>query len=300
MHNNIQHSGVIYQITCDMKRRKKRSGQEVIAAGGRYDKMLSSFREVLERTNLPGKEVKQYGVGISISLDKLVCASSEMISEEFFRSRKFVIDIAVCCVDGEPRRRKELADILRELWSLGIKAASLDFNTSEEILDYCRENNINQVILLKSGEKGHLRIETWERERYQERKISICDYLADQFQRQNENLAPITLNRSESKLSANMEVNVSNTPHNVNINFVLTDRDKLSGSGRRSYKNSIAAQMSSYLQRISPKVPIEVFAVYLEMIVVRTITNFIQFDEDEQNFQKSVQAVIEKYVLLFL
>jgi hypothetical protein len=105
----------------------------------------------------------------------------------------------------------------------------------------------------------------------------------------------ITLNRSESKLSTNTDMMVSsNTPINVNINFVLSNRDKMSGSGRRSYKNTILAQMSSYMQRISHKVPIEVFAVFLEMTVVRTITNFLEIDENEQDFQKSILIIIDK------
>ncbi|KAJ8673725.1 hypothetical protein QAD02_004987, partial [Eretmocerus hayati] len=295
VHNIQQYSGIIYQITCEIKRRRRRGGQDVIAAGGRYDKMLSSFRQILERTGMASKEMKQYGVGISISLDKLVCAASES-SEDLCHDDSFGIDVAVCCVDGLPRREKELADVLRELWSLGLRITSLDISNFEEILEYCRENHINHVVVLKSGEKGSLRIESWERDRFQERKISIQD-VVEYFQRQTESVTPIALNRSESKLSANLaDLSISSsTPVNVNINFVHTDKDKLSGSARRSYKNSMLAQMSSYLQRISPKVPIEVFAVFLDMTVVRTITNFMEIDEDDQDFQKSVQLVIEKH-----
>lgn len=110
---------------------------------------------------------------------------------------------------------------------------------------------------------------------------------------------PVTLNRSESKLSANVDLDVtSNTRVNVNINFVLSDRDKISGSSRRSYKNAMLAQMSSYMQRVSPKIPIEVFAVFLSMSVVRSIIA-VDFDEDEQGFQKSVQSVIDECVLFY-
>lgn len=107
----------------------------------------------------------------------------------------------------------------------------------------------------------------------------------------------MTLNRSESKLSANIDSNVAfNNPINVNINFVLMerDKDKFSANSRRSSKNSILSQMSSFLQRISHKVPIEVFAVTLEISVIRSITNYLEVDEDDQNFQKSVQVVVEK------
>ncbi|KAI4482571.1 hypothetical protein M0804_008424 [Polistes exclamans] len=284
-----QYSGVIYQITCELKHRRK-GGQDVIAAGGRYDKMLMSFRQILERTEMTNKETKQYGVGISISLDKLVCAVEEM-SESICRENKFGIDVAVYC-DGSPRREKEMADVLRELWSIGIRTTILDTNTVEEVLEYCQEHSISQIILLKNNEKGYLRVQTWEKDRFQERKIGIQE-IADFLQRQTENPLPI-LNRSESKASAT-DVTTSNNPTNANINFIISERDKLSGSAKRSFKNTILAQMSFYLQRISHKVPIEIFAVFLDMTVIRTITSFLEIDEEEQDFQKSIQIVIDKH-----
>lgn len=291
VHNTQQHSGVTYQISCESKRRRRRGGQEVIAAGGRYDNMLMSFRQVLERTGLASKEVKQYGAGISVSLDKLVGAVEEGTKENF--EGKFGIDVAVCCVDGSPKREGEMADVLRELWTLGLRVTSLDLSTTEEVSDYCRENSITHVVMLKCGEKGSLRVQSWERDRFQERRINISE-LVDYLQRQTENSLPI-LNRSESKVSASTEPPLSsNTPVNVNINFVLSERDKISGSGRRSFKNTMLAQMTSCLQRISYKVPIEVFAVFLEMTVVRTMVSLLEIDEKEPEFQKSIQLVIDK------
>ena len=41
------------------------------------------------------------------------------------------------------------------------------------------------------------------------------------------------------------------------------------------------------------KVPVEVFAVCLEMAVIRSIFNFIEFDEEENTFKKSIQVVID-------
>lgn len=130
--------------------------------------MLASFRQVHERTGMASKESKQFGVGISLSLDKLVCAASEQ-SDELYRDN---LDVAVYCVDGEPGR-VEFADVMRELWSLGLRVRFLEFGTSEETLEYCRENGINHAVMMKRGEKGSLRIKTWERDRFQERKISV-------------------------------------------------------------------------------------------------------------------------------
>lgn len=284
---------MIYQITCELKY-KRRNGQDVIAAGGRYDKMLMSFRKVLERTGMASKETKQYGAGISISLDKLVSAVGE-VCENLGADNKSGIDVAVYCEgnqESEGRREKEMINILREIWSLGLNVTILDLCRMEEILEYCQENSINQIVLLRNGEKGSLRVHTWERDRFQERKINMQD-IADYLQRQTE--IPLSvLNRSESKVSANDVLVTPSNPINVNISFILSEKDKLSGSGRRSFKNTILAQMTFYLQRISHKIPIEIFAVFLEMSVIRTITSFLEIDEEEQVFQRSIQIIIDK------
>lgn len=292
VHNIQQHSGVIYQITCELKRRRRRGGQDVIAAGGRYDKMLTSFRQFLERTGMASKEVKQFGVGISISLDKLVCAVRENC-ENICAENKFGVDVAVCCIGGLPRREKEKAEVLRELWSQGWKVTSLGLHFNEEICEYCRENSINYIVLLKDGESGTLRVQSWEKDRYQERKINIQD-LTESLQRQIDNPLPV-LSRSESKVSATNEMPVSsNSPINVNISFVLSEKDKLSASSRRSVKNNILAQMTPVSQRISYKIPIEVFAVFLDTTVLKSMISCLEIDENEIEFQKSIQLIIEK------
>ncbi|XP_043791915.1 eIF-2-alpha kinase GCN2 isoform X2 [Apis laboriosa] len=288
VHNVNQHSGIIYQITCEVKWRKKKGGEEVIAAGGRYDKMLSSFKKILERTGMASKEIKQYGAGISISLEKLVSAVSET-SESV--ECKYGIDVAISCMDNH-HRGKEMINLLKELWNLGLKVTILDLISLEEILEYCRENSINHVIFLKSGEKGSVRIQSWERDRFQEKKMSNQE-IGEFFQRLD-NSIPI-LNRSESKTATNDNFLSNNNPVNININFILSERDKLSGSSRRSLKNSMIAQMSTYFQRISHKIPIEIFAVFLEMSVVRIIISFLEIDEEDQNFLKSIQVIIDKH-----
>lgn len=287
MHNINQHSGIIYQITYEVKRRKKKGGEEVIAAGGRYDKMLSSFKKILERTGMASKEIKQYGAGISISLEKLVSAVSE--TSESLECR-YGIDVAISCM-GNHHREKEMIDLLKELWSLGLKVTILDLVSLEEILEYCRENSISHVILLKPGEKGNIRIQSWERDRYQEKRMSNQE-VGEFFQRLD-NSIPV-LNRSESKTVTNDCFLSNNNPVNVNINFILSERDKLSGSSRRSLKNSMVAQMSTYFQRISHKIPIEIFALFLEMSVIRTIISFLEIDEEDQDFLKSIQIIIDK------
>lgn len=287
VHNINQHSGIIYQITCQIKRHRKKYGEEVIAAGGRYDKMLSSFKKILERTGMTSKEIKQHGAGISISLEKLVSAVSET-SESV--ETKGGIDIAISCL-GNAHREKEMIDLLRELWNLGLKVTILDLSSLEEILEHCQEHSIHQVIILRAGEKGSVRIQIWERDRFQEKRITSQEVV--EFFQKLDNSVPI-LNRSESKTSTNDNFLGNHNLVNININFILSERDKLSASSRRSLKNSMLAQMSTYFQRISHKVPIEIFAIFLDMCVIRTMISFLEIDEEGQDFLNSIQIIIHK------
>ena len=209
---------------------------------------------------MASKELNQYGVGISISLDKLISVVDELAQNcEVRVESKFAVDIVVCCVGDNSKREMELAEVLRELWTLDYRVTVLNLPTVEEILDYCLENAVDYAVMLKSGEKGILIVQTWDKDRFQERKINIHE-LTDYLQKQMEFSTP-SLNRSESKTNSNNEFS-SSIPANVNINFVLSERDKISGSGRRSYKNSMLTQMSSYLQRISHKVQVQCIAYY--------------------------------------
>ena len=292
VHNTHQHSGVIYQITCESERRRRRGVQEVLAAGGRYDKMLASFRQGVEPTTPNKQDGKHYGAGISISLDKVISAFNYETSDQS-PDGKFGIDVAVCCIDGVSKCEEEIAGVLRDLWALGLRVTSLELSTNKDVYEYCHENLIPHIIILKSSEKESLRVFSWERDRFQERNIN-CSELMEYMQRQTDIALP-ALNRSDSKISTNIDASVSsNNPVNVNINFVLSERDKISGSGRRSFKNTMLAQMNSCLQRISSKVPIEIFAVFLEMSVLQTIAISLEIDKKAQDFEKSIILIIEK------
>ncbi|XP_023245579.1 eIF-2-alpha kinase GCN2 [Copidosoma floridanum] len=288
--NIEQYSGIFFQITYENKKRKRIS-QDVIAAGGRYDKILSSFRQFLQRTGIMN-HAEQFGVGISISLDKLVLAIGEL-SNEFIHENKVAIDVGVCCVDGEPQRnKKELGDIFRELWALNLKVDLIEFTVFEEIMEYCQENNINHVVMLKNGERGSLRILTWERDRFQERKINTKE-LSDYF-RQTENTTTAILNRSDSKPNPNNDSSVSSNPSSekIAINFILTDKEKLSAGSKRNYKNAMLAQMSPFFDWCGYKNPFELFGVSLDMSVIRLFSSYLELNEDEQDFQKSLQELI--------
>lgn len=305
--NVQQYSGVIYQISCEStkKHKRTRAGRDVVAAGGRYNKLLKSFSNAAAVTaNL---QSKRNGVGVSISLDKLIYAIEKSAQEvDEFSSADVVTPMSVLscrppvdsdvivCEETCSTRRKEYVNVLKELWALNLQINCSQFSNINETLEYCAENRIKYVIILKNDESGTVKVYCKVKDNYQERKMNIQE-LADYMQRQVENLQPPSLHRSESKSSTNNEVIfVPNVPLNANVNFFLPDQDKLSGSSRRSLKNSILQQMETTLQRVSNKLPFEIFAVALEHSVIKAITVSLKIDDEEQEFQRSIQSIIDE------
>lgn len=45
---NVQlYSGMMFQFVCELKKKRRRGGLDVLAAGGRYDETVNNFRSVI-------------------------------------------------------------------------------------------------------------------------------------------------------------------------------------------------------------------------------------------------------------
>lgn len=93
------------QLVCEFT--KKRRGKDVLAAGGRYDEMIASYRSVMEEANMIKKDIKQSAVGISISLDKLV----QIFQKENSQDRNSTYLDAIVCSIGTKTLLKEKSKV---------------------------------------------------------------------------------------------------------------------------------------------------------------------------------------------
>lgn len=92
-------------LVCYTKKKHK-FGTEVLAAGGRYDTIISNFRETMDKGSLIAKSVPQSGVGISISLDKLVqTLQKEQTSDNFNLSS---VDVLICSFASEILQKEKI------------------------------------------------------------------------------------------------------------------------------------------------------------------------------------------------
>lgn len=74
VYNVQQYSGMMCQFVCELKRKRRRGGTDVLAVGGRYDAMVAGYRGTKEQAGMPSVDARQSAVGVSISLDKLLQA----------------------------------------------------------------------------------------------------------------------------------------------------------------------------------------------------------------------------------
>ena len=150
---NFNHfSGLIFQFVAANKRKRKRGGVDILAAGGRYDKLISHFRRGAEAPHpSPG------AVGVSIAIEKIVAAVLEK-EEDTIPS---AYDVFVCSAGHNPMLPERMR-IARDLWRAGIRATisydSKDMIPLEELQEFCKQGGIQHMVVLKEQETGSVRV----------------------------------------------------------------------------------------------------------------------------------------------
>ncbi|KAK3700276.1 hypothetical protein RRG08_033554 [Elysia crispata] len=156
VYNPHQYSGVLYQVMCDYCKKKKRKVvTEVLAAGGRYDKLIEKFTPVQP---LSSSHIPVHGVGISISFDRLVSVIKE---NEQILQHLSPCDVLVCTV-GHHLMVKERLAVAKDLWASGFRTDLLfdrveDF---DELQENCLNRGISHIVVLEQSDitavKGQL------------------------------------------------------------------------------------------------------------------------------------------------
>ncbi|XP_066249145.1 eIF-2-alpha kinase GCN2 isoform X1 [Euwallacea similis] len=160
--SNIKlYSGMICEFVCDLKKKKRLDCKEVVAAGGRYDAMISYYRTVMDQTNMGYKDTPQSAVGISISLDRLVQAIQKQDKEELPKME--ALDAIVCSV-GSKQLIKEKTKILRSLWAAGVKCSLIEASNSVEVQEQLMELGVSYAIILKDNDQGFVRMRSWDKD----------------------------------------------------------------------------------------------------------------------------------------
>nr|WAQ68452.1 eIF-2-alpha kinase GCN2 [Haliotis discus hannai] len=293
MYNHLQYSGIIFQVLRDVKRKRK-SAAEVLAAGGRYDKMIQQFASPLHPTShIPS------GVGVSIAFEKIVAA----ITEDLEPPSPY--DVLVCTIGCKPMLKERLA-VAKDLW-LGRLKTQVLFDTMqspEEISDYCRELGVSHMVILKDADTGSVKVRSIEKDRVTERKVpmsEVVDFLQQkqQFTKQESmDMAPGNEKKSNTGQSSNYsETNQSSTnssSNNITFNFLFVMQEgRITSNIKRKYESQMFNKLSSALQWLPGKSH-DVIVVELNKAVLSIIAAYLEVNGSEADFDASISSVIEK------
>jgi histidyl-tRNA synthetase len=139
-------SGALFQFVAEKKRGKaKACGIDILAAGGRYDKLISVFSRGRELP--PG-----YGaVGVSINVERIIQSAMQEPDDVILST----CDVMVCAV-GEDPMLNERSDLVVELRrQLGISASIWYETLTDAMLDdtqsYCRDCGIQYMVIVEEN-----------------------------------------------------------------------------------------------------------------------------------------------------
>ncbi|XP_047466536.1 eIF-2-alpha kinase GCN2 [Mugil cephalus] len=287
------HSGVIFQFVAFVRRRK-RTVPEIVAAGGRYDHLISEFR------GPSGSVPVRSAVGASVALDK-VCALIASMEEPPPVSSCDALVIAV----GHSMMPRAVS-VVQKLWSTGISAdIAYDVSQSQEaLLEQCRLTGITCMVLVSDKEGNYVKVKSFEKDRQSEKRIPESDLVDHIIQKcrtkffDERNIREIsegmTLQNPKGSMlnsTGSSEQHGSSGTSNMNVNVISPE--KVSASTRRRYETQIQTRLQNLGSNLQNKSnDIEVLAVDLQK---ETLINFLSLEfESEDQFNSSVKTLLSR------
>ncbi|KFM66019.1 Eukaryotic translation initiation factor 2-alpha kinase 4, partial [Stegodyphus mimosarum] len=250
---------MIFQCVCKLKASKKKNNLDILAAGGRYDKLIQSFK--LKTLSESGKSLNQSGVGVSIAIESIVAAEVEANESRESGVADFLIHSEDAGISSEK------AALMKELWDLGIRTTVLyDKNmTLNDAADFCRSHGIQHILVLRKEEPGIIKIRSIEKDRVYEKKI-IHSEIKDNLSK----LCPkLFTENCQTKVDNTRNFSLANSSSNslsMNVHFLSQDKTH----SNRKREQNIRTHVISTLQ-VSSSRSWELIPVDLKMPVIGTI-----------------------------
>ncbi|XP_055597688.1 eIF-2-alpha kinase GCN2 [Uranotaenia lowii] len=297
-YESAKNGGIVWQLLGELKAKKK-NPVTTIAVGGRYDAKLAEFQKSGVTNGLQVPKVELTGAGLSFHLDKLIhaitpCAGCEPVE-------------VLICITGSRPPLKEVVQILRSLWSNGIKTGIHEGGLSFE--DSAKEIGANLVVIV--GEGGELRVRTWNHDRFQERHVTrpeLISYILKILRPeasiseatialQNTSLTSVASTKSIPSLLNQSQSNKTG----ASSNLIFLTAEKINTNKRRRYENQVEHRLSPILAKFQRKETISLIMVDLPNAPLRGLIGVIDPTElvngPDQNSASTLElkALIEKY-----
>lgn len=279
VHNaSLYNTGLLFEVKLRTNKRLK-SGQDVLAVGGCYDTLINRFRVRLARSDV----LPQYrAVGVSFTVDKLVKLAIEFEKVSYVDS--------VVCTTAQKAMNRESALVLRTLWLGSTSSTTMNPTLSvEEVSQICREMNVGHILLLKDTDPEMVKVRTFDKDKYSERRVSFKDALelvaASRQEVQSVSRDSATTTRKEDRPATLESL----------IKVTLLSQEKLSALQRKRAETHVVAILKGPLFKcINDKLFVEVLAVDMGLPQVRHIAANLNVESDEKAFQASVKELLEK------
>ncbi|KFB49982.1 eukaryotic translation initiation factor 2-alpha kinase [Anopheles sinensis] len=286
--------GIVWQLLGELKPKRK-NPLTTIAVGGRYDGKLVEFQKSGINNGLQVPKVELSGAGFSFLLDKLVNAIAPTAGYEPVQ--------VMICVTGSRPQLKEVAHILRPLWSNGIKTAVVE-TSATAVDDLGKEAGANVVVLL--GDGGELRVRSWDNDRFQERHVTRPDliaYVMRTFRRPDtapnevasQALQNVTLGSASSVSSFSTSFTTSASSSSVKlsstiggaanasqsgsgsppIDLVFLTNEKINTNKKRRFEHQVEHKLSPVLSKFHRKEKVTLIMVDLPSSPLRGLVGLI-------------------------
>ncbi|XP_024083004.1 eIF-2-alpha kinase GCN2 isoform X3 [Cimex lectularius] len=285
--NAQNYSGLLFQLVCDQRSRTKRFDNNVIITGGRYDRLLAELRQI---SPFVEKKSNQSVCGFTLYLDKLVTLLNG-------QEKITIIDVLICTL-GTIQMTMDRIKLIKELWRSGIRTLFVNtLETLDEIHDFCQDQHIPVIVLLKEAEPTFARVRTivkdktmaLTKDKYVEKKVSCNDLIDYLLKTVNKNNESVTHMKHDPR-------NSITTSEKLNINIIPLE--KLNPSVKRRYESQISNILSSALLCFSNKVRVEVIAVSLENEALKAFSSCLDLNTGEHDIKSFLKRFsrYKKYV----
>uniref|UniRef100_A0A2M4AAW2 non-specific serine/threonine protein kinase n=1 Tax=Anopheles triannulatus TaxID=58253 RepID=A0A2M4AAW2_9DIPT len=291
-YEGAKRGGIVWQLLAELKPKRK-NPLTTIAVGGRYDSKLDEFQKSGLNNGLPVPKVDLHGAGFSFLFDKLVNAIAPSSGYE-------PIEVMICVTGSRPQL-KEVATILRPLWSNGIKTGVIESSSTAgggAVDDLGKEAGAKIVVLI--GDGGELRVRSWDHDRFQERHVTRPDLIAyilktfrsegtasDASQAALLSTGSVSSSGSLSGVSTTLFSTFTNQPNSLSagqsqpingappLDLVFLTSEKVNTSKKRRYEHQVEHKLSPVLCKFHRKEKVTLIMVDLPSLPLRGLVGLI-------------------------
>ncbi|XP_075049500.1 eIF-2-alpha kinase GCN2 [Mixophyes fleayi] len=285
-----QHNGIVFQFVAFIKRRQ-RTVPDILAAGGRYDHLISQFRGPQT-----GSMILPCAVGVSIAIDKISAALSS--ADEYVSSCDLLVVSA-----GQMSVNRAIG-IIQKLWAAGITAEIMyDWSESQdELQEYCRLSGITLAAIVSDKEGNHIKLKAFEKERQSEKRIlesDLIDHLLQKLrnkvldERNNREMMDTLSGQSMKGSFCSSQSQFEQHSSTIVPSVSILPPERLPASIRRRYETQIISKLQSSIISLQQRNrEIEILAVDLPKEAIHSL--LLLECADKQTFNASVKQLMSK------